>query len=240
MDGLVSLISFASIPSHNKNEASKAINHLIKVKNILDDKNNPTQKLQWDGLNLTKISSMDDPDFQELSQRIKYVDLSNNLLSECPKNWKNWDIVTHLYLDDNKLIEIEKDIFEMRSLTTLSLNNNCLRALPKNISLKTRFQNLYLKHNELVSLPDALSNSLIDELCLDYNKFESLPRCVCKIPHLTYLSLDGNKGILDFPLEMGQMDPSKLKITLKDMDQVSDCYNYLIISNIHYIIFIFS
>ena len=149
------------------------------------------------------------------------MNLSNNMLSECPKEWSNWKSVTEIYLDSNKLTSIQKEIFNLSTLTILSLNDNKLTTLPRNISFHFRFRDLYLRDNELTNLPDAISDSFIDKLYLDNNKFESLPKCVCKIPYLTYLSLNGNKSILVFPTEFGKMDPSKLTIELNNMDQVS-------------------
>jgi len=234
MNGLIGLISFASSLSNNEIKINRVINSLLTTKYRLDcEETMKTTELLWDGLHLKKIE-MGNSIFKELGKEIRDLKMSYNLLTQCPNMQNNWEKVTKLYLNGNKLEKIEKSIFEMPSLNYLNLNDNLLESLPENIVFTIKFRTLYLKNNRLESLPKELSDSCIDSLCLDYNKFESLPRCVCKIPHLTYLSLDGNKGILDFPLEMGQMDPSKLKITLKDMDQVSDCYNYLIIFNIHY------
>lgn len=224
MDGLVGLISFASVSFYNKNEARKIINHLLKVKRRLDDKEKSEQKrnrnLEWDGLNLMTIN-IDESIFEEFSKHIKNINLSNNLLSECTGKWNNWENVSVINLDGNKLTYIQKEIFELPNLTTLSLNGNELEHLPKDISLQFRFRTLYLRDNKLTNLPKALSHSFIDTLYLDNNKFETLPKCVCEIPTLTYLSLTGNKLILEFPFEFGKMDPFKLTIELKDMDQVS-------------------
>jgi len=79
--------------------------------------------------------------------------LSNNKLTEIPKEIGNLLNLRRLILSDNQLTEIPKEIGNLTNLQSLSLSNNKLTEIPKEIGNLTNLEYLFLKYNKLTEIP---------------------------------------------------------------------------------------
>lgn len=178
------------------------------------------------------------------NNKVEVLYLSNNKLKYLPKftvgeaspmesnivrglrSRRLFENLTKLDVSRNKLHAVPPELFNLEYLRILDLSYNNIRRLPDDTVWSEKLHSLYLQHNQLNWLPKSIATSSIATLDLSYNKFENLPECVCNMLMLSHLTLNGNKGILTFPNEMGRM---KLDIwmELEEMDQLLHPVNLL-------------
>ena len=91
-----------------------------------------------------------------------------------------FESLEYLYLDNNSLLNLPKNIFEkLIKLKGLNLDYNNLSTLPKNIFEKLiNLEFLYVNNNKLTSLPKDILDNLVnlEDLYLGNNKLSSLPK----------------------------------------------------------------
>ena len=185
---------------------------LLKVYSDIIYEESKSKTLPWNGLHLKSVEDIFDELFKEISKRTEKVDLSKNQLNECPKFWSKkarfeWHKLRKLDLSGNKLNSINKELFRMELLETLLLENNQLKEIP-DVEVSISLKCLNLNDNQLRTLPKSFKESMISSLYIAKNEFDYVPECVCYMRRLKYLQLNGNNRIVEFPLEMGNMDIS--------------------------------
>ena len=197
---------------------------LLRCYHLISNPENKDQcSVDWSGLLLKEIP-IHNANFMDISKRSTLF-LSNNMLTKLPalyeyeENFMWLDHLQRLILSNNKIEQVNKKLFDIPSLQELTFTHNLVKELPDDIKFSENFHSLYLGYNHLRALPNSLTESCICILDIGYNKFEILPDCVCEMKKLCNLTLDGNKGILEFPLKLGQFCLETI-VSCKDMDQV--------------------
>jgi len=99
-----------------------------------------------------------------------------------------------LYLSNLELVEIPKEVFDLKFLKILDLSNNKLTSIPSEIESLHLMKNLILSNNELTSIPDEIVNlKELTNLHLTNNKLFELPENIKALRGLSRLFLDNNK-----------------------------------------------
>ena len=95
----------------------------------------------------------------------------NDTIFTLPENIGNWDQLSALYLEWNRISTIPEAIGQLSTLQSLYISNNVVQDLPSNIG---DLSNLYL-------------------LDAGYNEIDSLPSSFCDLNNLTYLWMFNNE-----------------------------------------------
>ncbi len=102
---------------------------------------------------------------------------------------------TNLFLRDNNLTELPKEIGNLINLTDLFLGSN-LTELPKEIGNLTNLTNLFLGDN-LTELPKEIGNlTNLRGLYVFGCDFTELPKEIENLTNLTALDLKGNENLI--------------------------------------------
>mmetsp|Transcript_7048 Transcript_7048/g.6310 ORF Transcript_7048/g.6310 Transcript_7048/m.6310 type:complete len:252 (-) Transcript_7048:603-1358(-) len=125
------------------------------------------------------------------SNEVKTALFSNNLIDEVPSKFLiAFKELKRLYLDNNYIYKIPKDLSLMKNLQTLALNNNLLTFLPKEIGQLTSLTSLLLHNNKLTTLPIELSKLRnLKRISLHNNRFIKLPNILHFFKHLEEISI---------------------------------------------------
>ncbi|CAG7729586.1 unnamed protein product [Allacma fusca] len=103
------------------------------------------------------------------------------------------DHVREIYMKRNSLVELPKDIGNLRNLTNLYLPGNKLSALPHEISQLINLEVLDVSQNALQTLPTSLGMlAKLQQLICTHNQVRSLPPDLEKLEKLQYLELSDN------------------------------------------------
>lgn len=109
------------------------------------------------------------------------------------------------YIQCNKQIPLEKDIFQLTNLTAISLEGMGLASLPSEIGNLTKLDTIYLSNNHLSELPDSISKlKNLKEIYLDDNQFNKFPEILLSLSQLKTLKLDNN-NLLTLPDRIVEM-----------------------------------
>jgi len=135
----------------------------------------------------------------------QYLDLSDNQLSDLPKEIAELKNLKKLYLNDNQLSDLPKEIAELKSLQTLDLRNNQLSDLPKEIAELKSLQELYLSSNQLSDLSKEIAElKNLKKLYLNDNQLSDLPKEIAELKSLQTLNLSSNQ-LSDLPKEIAEL-----------------------------------
>lgn len=126
-----------------------------------------------------------------LLNKLIEVNLSMNNLKEIPKEFSLLTNLKKLDVSFNNLDKVPTTIFQLSKLTSLNLSNNNITELPKEIGLLTKLRKLYLGRNQLTSLPKEI-DSLVDleEINLLDNNFEEIPKEIGFFSRLNISNID--------------------------------------------------
>ncbi|CAI9269322.1 unnamed protein product [Lactuca saligna] len=137
------------------------------------------------------------------------IDLSNcKNLEKLPKNIGMLNKVETLLLDgctlgESRIKNVDMDSLEMCTITNIGINRAFVGSIPRDLkssamSLPRSLVTLSLRKNNLYneSFPmDFSCLSMLKELYLDGNFFNSMPSCVRTLPRLEILSMDYCKNL---------------------------------------------
>ena len=147
-------------------------------------------------------------------EKVKYLDLSSNQLTELPKGLGKLTQLEELRLGKNQLTSL-KGLEKLTQLEQLSLGFNQLTEVPKELEKLTQLELLYLGGNQLTSLKGLEKLTQLKDLNLEGNKLTNL-KGLEKLTQLTLLSLRENqlidvKGLENLTqLEELQLDDNQL------------------------------
>jgi len=88
----------------------------------------------------------------------KELYLSNNKIKKIPKEISNLTNLQKLYLYNNQIEEIPNEISNLTNLRILSLFNNKINEIPKEITNLTNLQELYLHGNKITETQKEMKN----------------------------------------------------------------------------------
>jgi Leucine-rich repeat (LRR) protein len=118
------------------------------------------------------------------SLKLKFIDLSHNELSELPPNLASIKTLSDLRLSHNTIGNSSsyKTLALLPQLFSLWLDNNQLRKLPKEIGLLPYLHYLYLDNNLLRTLPKDIKRiSHMRAVWLGHNCFVEIPPILAEI-----------------------------------------------------------
>ena len=101
-----------------------------------------------------------------------------------------------LYLDQNFLIALPREIGLLTTLVALDLSHNSIRELPDSISALIRIVDFRIQSNGLLSIPDSIVKcTRLSRLDLHYNSIKRLPENIGTLTNLEELRLYQNRLI---------------------------------------------
>lgn len=105
----------------------------------------------------------------------------------------NFENLTHLNLEGNKLSQLPLHLKSLIKLQHLNLSHNCLNVLSDEIGYLTMLQTLKLENNSLVELPGSVCNLVnLQQLSVANNSLRSLPNDIGELVKLENLDISGN------------------------------------------------
>ena len=87
---------------------------------------------------------------------MEYLYLQNNLLTVLPKEIGNLVKLKELFLGHNQLKGLPVELCNLSNLVVLNLNNNKLRNIPQEICNLKKLEHLYLENNKLREIPNSI------------------------------------------------------------------------------------
>lgn len=124
-------------------------------------------------------------------------------------NWKQFNHLSILNIDNNKLGYLSESLSNLKSLVVLSVKNNKLTFIwPSLFNTLCHLECLDLRHNKLVSIPSTIGSlKSLKILLLDNNEINYLPVSLSYITTLMELSVSNNSlNILPYELTLRRID----------------------------------
>ncbi|XP_040104557.1 LOW QUALITY PROTEIN: leucine-rich repeat and IQ domain-containing protein 4 [Oryx dammah] len=146
------------------------------------------------GEHSSRIQQKSDP--QQVSDRIFFIDASNQSLLTIPADILALRELEEVHLENNLIAEIPKDIQHLRMIRVLYLNKNKLKNLCPEMGKLSNLEGLDLSDNplEASSLPVLSGIRQLRELRLYHTDLADIPVVICKLlHHLELLGLAGNR-----------------------------------------------
>ncbi len=139
---------------------------------------------------------------------LEHINLNNNKLVKIPVEIFNLQHVTFLDLGKNKLTKLPKELLQLEEITHFCLSDNQLDkgSLKFVVDLGT-LTSLDLVSNKLSDsgFPSKLNLPLLENLDLAANLFSSVPSTICMdLPNLKSLTMSSN-GIRGIAPEIGKL-----------------------------------
>jgi Leucine-rich repeat (LRR) protein len=137
----------------------------------------------------------------ELNEHETYTSLAE--VSKSPQK------VVKVDLSNQGLTEIPKEIFQCKNLQVLDLSNNQIKQVPEQIQSLAQLQELNLSNNQLLTIPSSLDNlSFLNKLDLSNNQLSELPEILSNLGNLEEINLSGNNQ-LNFKKVMNDLGYSR-------------------------------
>merc|ERR1711892_76808 len=168
-------------------------------------------------LMLSENSLLSLPDSLANLQRLKRLDLGHNKVEgTLPPVIYQLHSIVQLFLNYNKITQLQPGIANLRHLVTLDLSHNKLTTIPDEIGELTSLSSLTLANNHIVAIPDTLTkcaqltqfdiahNSLaalpvnlgdlkgLKKLSVKYNQLRELPVSLARCGSIEYLNVENN------------------------------------------------
>ena len=133
----------------------------------------------------------------------------NDTIFVLPDSIGNWNELSALYLEWNRIAEIPPSFSQLTNMQSLYISNNRVQNLPEDFG---NLSNLYLLdagYNELDSLPESFCNlENLNYLWLFNNEISFIPTCICSLDinwndmdaaWYPYFAIGGNQLCDDVP-----------------------------------------
>lgn len=134
------------------------------------------------------------------------LDLSCRQLRHFPSRVCVFNELLKLYLSDNHLSSLPKELKRLCKLQLLALDFNGFEEFPLAICSLPELNILYLGNNHLYSLPQELANlKELKTLWLESNCLTVFPKVICELPNLKTLHLGYNQ-IRSLPTELSRLE----------------------------------
>ena len=184
-----------------------------------------------------KISKLDLSN-QNLSQfpkeifelgNLKKLNLSGNNIKSIPKEIESMKNLQLLDLSNNSISNFYSKICSLKKLRVLNLNNNKIKTIPKQICSLEVLEVLQIANNKISDLPATITNlNKLKELNLSKNNFEIFPLEVLRLDSLKYLWIN-NLNLKTFPSKVILENHKTLKAiycfgNLKSSDGIDSIY----------------
>lgn len=127
---------------------------------------------------------------------VQFLNLQHNKLVSVPSKITSITTLTHLNLSYNQIANpiIFTYLAKLPKLHSLWLTQNNLTQIHKEIGLLNNVRNLYLEHNKLTSLPIEIQGlKKVRVLHIGHNLFTDLPIQLIKMPSLNLLHINNCK-----------------------------------------------
>ncbi|NET39396.1 MAG: TIR domain-containing protein, partial [Cyanothece sp. SIO1E1] len=122
--------------------------------------------------------------------------LSQNQLTEVPKELGQLSKLTVLSLSQNQLTEVPKELGQLSKLTELYLSQNQLTEVPKELGQLSKLTGLYLSQKQLTEVPKFIGQlTKLQIIDLNDNRLTTLPNFLGQLPDLQALLLHGNEKL---------------------------------------------
>lgn len=172
-----------------------------------------------------------------LTGSLEVLDLSDNLLSELPKDFGRFKQLKILFLSDNLFTELPSVIadcpklemigFKANKIETVAenslplntrwliLTDNKISSLPNSMGTLEKLQKCMLAGNKLTELPSAMADcKALELLRISANCLDALPNWLLELPRLSWLAFSGNNFCLK------KQQSSLMNVELSDLDLV--------------------
>ena len=132
-------------------------------------------------------------------EAISYLSLNDCNLSTIPKEIRHFKNLRSLWVSNNQIVKVDKELFNCDSgligtLNHLDLFGNQIQKLPLNIFNLKNLKKLYLSYNNLKYLSDKIENlTKLRKLLLCNNQLKSLPASILKLSNLKQCLTDRNQ-----------------------------------------------
>eukprot|EP01119_Soliformovum_irregulare_P010372 TRINITY_DN2546_c3_g1_i1.p1 TRINITY_DN2546_c3_g1~~TRINITY_DN2546_c3_g1_i1.p1 ORF type:complete len:537 (+),score=230.06 TRINITY_DN2546_c3_g1_i1:59-1669(+) len=134
-----------------------------------------------------------------------FVDLSDQKLVEIPREVFNMKKLQTLYLHMNEIETIPDDIFNLDQLQVLYLNQNKLAEIPPAILKMKNLRELHVGRNRISAIPEEIGEmENLRELSLSYNLLTQIPPQIFNLKNLKKLYLHNNY-LETVPRELSQL-----------------------------------
>ena len=129
-----------------------------------------------------KLTSIEGSPILKLA-RLKILDLRANNLEVLTQNIGFLCNLTELRLDNNHLMSLPLQLFQITSLRLLTVTKNSLLSIPDILSKLRKLENLSLSFNQIKHLPDSVGRlARLSELHIQNNLFTALPISLFSLP----------------------------------------------------------
>ncbi len=127
---------------------------------------------------------------------MKFLDLTNkNMIDGISDQIE----LERLWLDDNKIEFIPKDIAKLTNLKHLSVYKNNLKEIPPVIFSMQQLESINFSANQIIIVPHEISDlKNLTVLDIQHNKIKNIPASIGKLTKLKFLYLGGN-NLQDLP-----------------------------------------
>jgi GTPase SAR1 family protein len=130
--------------------------------------------------------------------------------------------------NDQRLIQIPAEVFELEQLEVLNLRDNLLTFIPDSIARLQNLTWLDLSGNRLTTVPDSIAHLRnLTSLSLSHNQFTVVPDSIAHLQNLTLLSLSHNQ-LTAIPDSIAHLrNLTRLYISHNQLTAIPDLIAYL-------------
>ena len=156
--------------------------------------NNEITKIVCNERNIIKISKSVFYNYQFITE----VSLDGNKLNKISKNFLNFQNLSVLKLNSNELSSIPVWINKLTNLKILSLEHNHIDFFPLNLTKVKNLEYLNLSFNKINKIPFEIENlSSLSELSIRCNRMDELPNSIGTMKKLTQIYIEWFDFIFD-------------------------------------------
>ncbi|WP_045113214.1 leucine-rich repeat domain-containing protein [Microscilla marina] len=142
-------------------------------------------------LEITSSSIEIIPNELKYLEKLKTLNLGNNLISKFPEPITGLNNLQELILTRNNLSKIPKSISKLKHLQIIQLNNNEFQIFPEEILNLENLQQLGLMKNNIQEIPKRINLlEKLEELVMTNNPLQSIPNEIKSLNKLKWLALD--------------------------------------------------